>query len=1180
MADELLIGKGDIVALSEVTPEIDALIGHINRIEVALQNVTKQGLRISGAAGIKELREATEQLVKASQVLTDAISNTAKAQKSANSEGLNAAKIATEQAKADRERTKSLIDQEKELERLIKAEEKQNAAGNGTSNIAPADVPFSHNLEAIEAERAALQENISTVSELDQAEADAAMSANEWAASMGKVEQTSTAAAASIPQITGALDEYTGTLRQNIILQQENKAAIAANRAEQAEIQKAMRATGVSTDAQNQKLAALKEQELILAQTNKSLSTTISNQIKDFTSAGGSINEMRAQVNLLQHSYEQLSITEKASPFGVRMKQQLDTLEPAVRAAELEVGKAQRAVGGYGAAISGAFSSAFGFIRQIAYIIPGIGIAGIIGGISDVAIDLVTALFKGKTALNGFAETYKTYTETIKSANQDAAKQITDLKILYNAATDVNQSMKTRLEAVQGLKKEFPDYFSQLSNEVILNGNSKKSYDDLTQSILASSRAKAADAELQKLATERLDIENQKQKISAATDNEMFRARKENLRTVIDYNQVSEEDLKKYSKAELLRSQQEADARGKIRIIDDRRNKALKEQADKLDIIKQKEDFLIKFATVPKLVTTVTDTTDKGGDANKSLEDRIKAQYEILERDRKARFELNKQIIQDEINKQKTIAALALPGVSEQARKEQFAAEKRLIDLTTNYELQANELKIASIGAVRDAKLQNTKLTAKERSDIMDSAQAEIDAAKMTSAERLVITKEGNRKIIEAEIAMAAELIGIQKSISKSFQEDADLTVRHLKEGDDKQKADQIRRLQSWMQGELSLIQQHQNDLIQLELDRYSKGEISKQEYELRKQKIENDAHRKSILAQIQYYEDLIRLANLAPDEEKAALKSLADYRQQLHDLDVANTEKANDKKIKSTKEFIKKYRDELFKLGNEINDTVFAFLEGGVDKQKNEIQDQIDLLDKRKEKEIEVANASILNTQDRAAAISTIEKRAAAQKEALDRRQRELDVQKAKFDRARAVASIILNTAQGITSALAAFPPDPVLAAIIGAVGALQLVRALAVPIPRYFKGKNIDSYEGPAWVDDGPDGKGNAPEMVIRKNGDTEIGGNKPRLTWLGKDDIVLPTIKDLAWKSTSSATNVVVIKEDSGAIRLEKGINKMRVDVVKAIKDTPAPRAAKYDPFGDFVYSNKSIKDFFGL
>jgi len=62
-----------------------------------------------------------------------------------------------------------------------------------------------------------------------------------------------------------------------------------------------------------------------------------------------------------------------------------------------------------------------------------------------------------------------------------------------------------------------------------------------------------------------------------------------------------------------------------------------------------------------------------------------------------------------------------------------------------------------------------------------------------------------------------------------------------------------------------------------------------------------------------------------------------------------------------------------------------------------------------------------------------------------------------AKQDKALAIFDIGINTAKGIISALALTPPNPILAAFIGATGVAKLAAVAAKPIPKFEKGGQV---------------------------------------------------------------------------------------------------------------------------
>ncbi len=225
------------------------------------------------------------------------------------------------------------------------------------------------------------------------------------------------------------------------------------------------------------------------------------------------------------------------------------------------------------------------------------------------------------------------------------------------------------------------------------------------------------------------------------------------------------------------------------------------------------------------------------------------------------------------------------------------------------------------------------------------------------------------------------------------------------------------------------------------------------------------------------------------------------------------------------------------------------TLLEANLERRKNAIQDQINALDAQKQKDIEVANQTITNAQDRAAAITVIEARAAAQKEALQKKQRDLDIKKAEFEKAAAIASIIQQTAQNLVKAF----PNPALIALASALGAVQLATVIAQPIPRYKTGKNVhDDYEGPAIVGDG--GKR---EAIISEDGTVRITGSTPEITHVKRNDIILPDAsKLLGYQLARSSADMggVVPQYSRDTTALE--IRDMKTAVVGAIKKIPQP------------------------
>lgn len=178
--------------------------------------------------------------------------------------------------------------------------------------------------------------------------------------------------------------------------------------------------------------------------------------------------------------------------------------------------------------------------------------------------------------------------------------------------------------------------------------------------------------------------------------------------------------------------------------------------------------------------------------------------------------------------------------------------------------------------------------------------------------------------------------------------------------------------------------------------------------------------------------------------------KALDDYKK-AQDKAVEDHEKALEQLHADTK-------DAVIGLASELEGLFFDIFTNAIEREKNAIQDQIDLLDAQARKDKEVADQTITNVQEKEAAIAVIEARAANKRQQLELRQRQLDQQKARFEKARAVTEIVQSTALAVVNALtqvkALGPGAIALAALIGAIGAVQIARVLAQPIPRYAEG------------------------------------------------------------------------------------------------------------------------------
>lgn len=129
-------------------------------------------------------------------------------------------------------------------------------------------------------------------------------------------------------------------------------------------------------------------------------------------------------------------------------------------------------------------------------------------------------------------------------------------------------------------------------------------------------------------------------------------------------------------------------------------------------------------------------------------------------------------------------------------------------------------------------------------------------------------------------------------------------------------------------------------------------------------------------------------------------------------------------------------------------------------------------------------------------------EKEALARQKRLDQEERSIKRRQAERDKSIAIFQAIINTAAAVARALAT--GGPVLAAIVGALGAAQIALIASKPIPKFGRGKR-NRYQGPAEIGE------TGPEL-LQHNGDMYLA-KKRSIVWLGAQDTVYNPAETIA-------------------------------------------------------------------
>ena len=684
-----------------------------------------------------------------------------------------------------------------------------------------------------------------------------------------------------------------------------------------------------------------------------------------------------------------------------------------------EVTKQAKNVGNYAGSLGGFFNKLFGSLRTLANIIPGLGLGGIFLFGYEAIVKSISAL----GIFNSRLSDSKRQTELLASANeafaQSAGQEVAKLEVLYAVATNVNLSMKARKDAVDELQKQYPEYFKNVGDEIILQGKAKDAYDAAKIAILEKAKAQAIEGELAKLATKELAVQQKQNDLQKERTKEIEKQNKINARKATTKDDKELRGLDQFNSISAVT----------------RTNSTLNDLNKDLEEIAKDREFLLSKITVAPTSKDSKGGSGKNSFALQALKEETNTEFEIY----KIRQERRLKNFDDEIKSDKLHYLDKLIAL-----KNYVEASQELIDRQEKEDIRKKEE-----AAAREIKRLNEEKKGK------DPAQ--------------VARLNENIKIIEENLQQDILLIQAQAA-DKSVE--LSRNASKVKEGI---LADQLKR---------------EKELY----DEYAKNEQDVLDKT-------NDRYKKALEKRLK--------------DEEAAAKKRVELEKELQGKKVQLAEQAE--------QF-------LFKLG-----------EASFTRQLNAIRDLKDEAEAKAARDIEIANASTATEEEKAAQIAIINARLQSQKDALDKKARDTEVQKAKFQRAQqifeigitAIKSIAAIKAQAaillanpLTAALAPIALAQIPIVLGGA--ALGIAGVLAQPIPRFFRGKKKNEpYKGPAFVNDHPDGR--TKEAIVREDGTIEMPEGRNVLTHVNPGDVVHPDrdafLKDLqrtALRNTARVAN----------------------------------------------------------
>lgn len=284
-----------------------------------------------------------------------------------------------------------------------------------------------------------------------------------------------------------------------------------------------------------------------------------------------------------------------------------------------------------------------------------------------------------------------------------------------------------------------------------------------------------------------------------------------------------------------------------------------------------------------------------------------------------------------------------------------------------------------------------------------------------------------------------------------------------------------------------------------------------KEQFEAKSASIQEKYAIQTAKSAISLIEEQLKTENLSATERANLTRQLAQakaqFEQQMADASIAQIERVNDadnkareKRQANAQQWLQVAADSL----NTINDLVSTVYDAKIAKVEEEQEANAAASEAEQERITELVEKKVITEEEGEARKRAAEAQTAKKNEELEKKKQQLKHKQAVWDKANSIAQAGISTALAIMNMMksAPWPVNIAMAAIAGAMGAVQVATILATPIPKYAKG--TDRHKGgPAIV-----GDGGVPELVIF-GGKSWITPDTPTLVDMPAGAVVKPTI-----------------------------------------------------------------------
>ena len=229
----------------------------------------------------------------------------------------------------------------------------------------------------------------------------------------------------------------------------------------------------------------------------------------------GSYNELQANMALLIAKYKSLSAEMRSGAIGKGLQADIANANKSLKDLDAGLGNMQRNVGNYGSAIS----KVWGGIRQIAYILPGLGIAGIFNLAGEAVISLASNIIDFNTALS---ESDKALMKIREESQKTISDEVSKSKVLLDIAVNTNLRYNEREQAYKKLQQMYPDYLQNMSTEEALGGDLILAYEGISLAIERTAKKRAMYSALEAQLSKESQLQAKVDLMNKASDGKSF----------------------------------------------------------------------------------------------------------------------------------------------------------------------------------------------------------------------------------------------------------------------------------------------------------------------------------------------------------------------------------------------------------------------------------------------------------------------------------------------------------------------------------------------------------------------------------------------------------------------------------------------------------------------------------